>query len=107
MLMVTNEAISAIHCRKNCAQHAVGTSGETQKKGKRAEWQGREGKEERGARVHVEGEKNEERVSCAREGAHDFSFPRRAVKIARVQPPPRSFLPPYVVLGKLAAVLPP
>lgn len=64
----------------------------------------RGGREKRGARVHEEGEKNEERVSCARvwrvrERAHDFSFPRRAVKIARVQPPS---LVPRVVPGKLS-----
>lgn len=41
----------------------------------------------RGARVHEEGEKmRNECRALAVEGPHDFSFPRRAVKIARVQP---------------------
>lgn len=36
------------------------------------------------------------------ERAHDFSFPRRAVKIARVQPPSYTLFP-----ANSAAVLPP
>lgn len=41
-----------------------------------------------------------------REGAHDFSFPRRAVKIARVQPPsPVPRVVPGQTRGRIAAII--
>lgn len=56
-----------------------------------------EGRKKEELRVREEGEKmRNECRALAVEGPHDFSFPRRAVKIARVQPPR-----PRCVPGKL------
>lgn len=78
-------------------------SRETQKKGKHVEWQESGGREKGGARVHEEGEKNEERVSCARcRGATRLFISEKGCKdCSRATPRTRC------VPGKLAAVLPP
>lgn len=101
-LMVTNEAISAVKIALNMQS---GASGEILKKGKRVEWQENGGREEGGARVHEEGEKmRNECRALAVEGPHDFSFPRRAVKIARVQPP-RTLCSRQTLRGRITAVI--
>lgn len=57
--------------------------------GKRAE----EGKKEEHGFMKKEKKMRNECRALAVEGPHDFSFPRRAVKIARVQPPARVVFP--------------